>query len=435
MRTLHRRNNSLCSGQIFKGFYRLVIGNRDILRAPDAVQIRVLRTDPRIIQASRDGVNLVDLPVLILAEQRFHPVEHAHLSGSYGSRRFAGIYTSSGRLAADQPHFFVRNKVIKSADGIGSASHAGDHRRGELSLFFQNLLPCLFRNNRLEISYNRRKRMRPHDGSKHIVRVLHPAGPLTHGLVYGILQYHGATFYVMHLRSQQLHAVYIQLLALAVQLSHKNFTLHVQKSGNRRRCHPVLSGTGLGDHTGLSHLFGQKDLTEAVIDLVGTGVIQILSFQINFRSTQIGSHFLCFVEQRRPACIIFHQVVQFRHKLRIVFIMLIRLFQMNQLVHQGFRHILSSKFSKSAFRVCHNFLLYLFAPAKNAEDPASLPASGGVSRLPDGPPDFFRVFLPLRLQTAAHIHRIRVKSPDCLCHIIRPQAARQKIRAVHTIQQ
>ena len=39
----------------------------------------------------------------------------------------------------------------------------------------------------------------------------------------------------------------------------------------------MLSGSGLGNHSGLSHFLCQEHLTDNVIDLVGTGVVQILT--------------------------------------------------------------------------------------------------------------------------------------------------------------
>ena len=45
----------------------------------------------------------------------------------------------AGRLAADQPDLFVPDKVIEAADGIGTASHTGEHRVGQPPLLLQKL--------------------------------------------------------------------------------------------------------------------------------------------------------------------------------------------------------------------------------------------------------------------------------------------------------
>lgn len=39
----------------------------------------------------------------------------------------------------------------------------------------------------------------------------------------------------------------------------------------------MLSGSGLGNHSGLPHFLCQKHLADDIVDLVGTGVVQILT--------------------------------------------------------------------------------------------------------------------------------------------------------------
>lgn len=49
----------------------------------------------------------------------------------------------------------------------------------------------------------------------------------------------------------------------------------------------MLSGTGLGDDASLTHALCQQDLADTVIDLVSTGVIEILAFKIDARASQL----------------------------------------------------------------------------------------------------------------------------------------------------
>ena len=77
--------------------------------------------------------------------------------------------------------------------------------------------------------------------------------------------------------SEKAHLVYIERLSLRILHAHVDLALHA-KERRRRRCrHAVLTGSGLCDDTGLSHLLREKDLTEYVVDLVGAGVIKIFS--------------------------------------------------------------------------------------------------------------------------------------------------------------
>ena len=77
--------------------------------------------------------------------------------------------------------------------------------------------------------------------------------------------------------SQQPHFIYIQCLTLGVLFSHEHLTFHTHEGCCRGSCHTVLSGTGLCDDSGLAHLLCQQHLSQHVIDLMGTGVVEILS--------------------------------------------------------------------------------------------------------------------------------------------------------------
>jgi hypothetical protein len=58
---LQRRDDPFAAAQRFEGFQRFVIGNRNIIRATRAVQIRMLGSNGRKIQARRDRVRLFNL--------------------------------------------------------------------------------------------------------------------------------------------------------------------------------------------------------------------------------------------------------------------------------------------------------------------------------------------------------------------------------------
>lgn len=69
--------------------------------------------------------------------------------------------------------------------------------------------------------------------------------------------------------------------------------------------------------------FCEEALSEHVVDFVGSGVVQILSFEVNFCSAEILCHFLCVVEKGRAARVIFQQVIELLAELRIVFIIIV----------------------------------------------------------------------------------------------------------------
>ena len=56
-------------------------------------------------------------------------MENAQPPGVDGGCRLEGVDTSPGRLAADEPHVFILNKMVETSDGVGSAAHAVAYAR------------------------------------------------------------------------------------------------------------------------------------------------------------------------------------------------------------------------------------------------------------------------------------------------------------------
>src|SRR5699024_9848755 len=65
-------------------------------------------------------------------------------------------------------------------------------------------------------------------------------------------------------------------LLLNVHLPHVNVALQAKIGGGGGHGHAVLSGTGFGNNLFLAHVLGKKDISHAVIQLVGAGVVQVL---------------------------------------------------------------------------------------------------------------------------------------------------------------
>ena len=84
----------------------------------------------------------------------------------------------------------------------------------------------------------------------------------------------------MHLGTQHLHTLHVGMLALHIGGTHEHLALHVHQGTDCGCGHTMLSGTCLSDNTRLSHLLGQQNLTDGIIDLVGTRVVQVLTLQI-----------------------------------------------------------------------------------------------------------------------------------------------------------
>ena len=77
----------------------------------------------------------------------------------------------------------------------------------------------------------------------------------------------------------------------------------------------MLSGSGLGDDVGAPHFAGQQDLADGVVDLVRSGVVQLLAFEVD-PCAVLGAEPRREVQRRRPTGIVFQQGGEFCFELR-----------------------------------------------------------------------------------------------------------------------
>ena len=153
----------------------------------------------------------------------------------------------------------------------------------------------------------------------------------------------------MNFRSQKAHPIHVQRLTLHILFSHKYFTFHTHHGSCSSCRHPMLTGSCLCDHTGFSHFLCQQHLPQHVINLMCTGMVQILSLQIHFRSAEILCHMCRIVQPGRSSRILIQKFRQFPVELRVIFIMIVGFLQFQNRIHQRLRNILSAVYSKSTF--------------------------------------------------------------------------------------
>ena len=178
--------------------------------------------------------------------------------------------------------------------------------------------------------------------------VINTTGPLPHGLADRVLQGGGSGGDRDNLRSQQTHPVYVQGLPPGV-LPHEHHARHPHEGGSGGGGHAVLSGAGLGDEPGFSHLFRQQRLAQYVVDLMGAGVVQIFPLEVDFCTTQVAGHLFRIVEAGGTARVLVQQSGEFPVEVRIAFIEVIGFFQLNHGIHQRLRDILPTVDAEASF--------------------------------------------------------------------------------------
>jgi len=108
----------------------------------------------------------------------------------------------------------------------------------------------------------------------------------------------------------------------------------------------MLTSTGFGDHTLFTHAQGQQRLPQGVIDLVGTGVIEVFSLEPDartaIRAAVVGGEPFGFIQRCGPADVIAQQAIQFGGEGRILPGLSGSGLQLRQGRHQRFRDVLTA---------------------------------------------------------------------------------------------
>ena len=128
--------------------------------------------------------------------------------------------------------------------------------------------------------------------------------PIANGFVDCILQGAAAGVHGCDLRAQQFHARDVGRLPRHVVRAHVNDALETEERAHGRRGHAMLSRPGLRDDALFAHPLGQQGLAERVVDLVGSGVVEVLALQIDAGPAGFLREPCGEVEARRPADVV-----------------------------------------------------------------------------------------------------------------------------------
>ncbi len=97
----------------------------------------------------------------------------------------------------------------------------------------------------------------------------------------------------------------------------------------------MLAGAGLGDDPRLAHAFGEQGLTDGVVDLVSTGVVEILALQVNLGAAQLLGQTSSVVERGRSADEVLEIAPKLRQKPGVLAGLAVELLQLIESVHEG----------------------------------------------------------------------------------------------------
>ena len=94
---------------------------------------------------------------------------------------------------------------------------------------------------------------------------------------------------------------------------------------------------------------------------MGAGVVQVLAFQVNLRAAQVAGHLLRVVQPGGAAGVFIKQLGQLPVELRVVFVVVVRLLQLDDCVHQRLWDILSAVYPEPSLGIGHSIASFLTA--------------------------------------------------------------------------
>ena len=255
------------------------------------------------------------LAVFVLQQVRVGTLERTRCPTGECRGMAPGFDTVTGGLVADQSHVFVVDERMEDTDRVRAATDTRDHRVGQPAGRAQDLLTGLETDNPLEIADHHRERVRSGGGAEAVIGVVRVGDPVAHGLVDRVFQCRRTGIDSDNRGAEQTHPRDVECLALGVDPTHVDDALETEH-GTRGGCgHTVLTGPGLGDDALLAHLLGKQRLTQHVVDLVRSGVVQIFSLEEDPCATGVLGKALGLVQRRRASAVVTLEPIEFTQEL------------------------------------------------------------------------------------------------------------------------
>lgn len=245
----------------------------------------MLRTHAGVIQAGRDRMGFGDLAIVVANHIGAIAMQHTGAPCGDRCRMAAGSDAVAGRLGAIDLDARVVEEGMEQADRIATATDAGADRIRQTAVVFQHLRARLAADNRVEVTHHARIRVRAGHGADDVEGVAHVGDPVAHRFVERVLERGRTGGHRDHRRTEQLHAIDVDLLPFDVGGAHVDQAFQAQTCSDSGAGHAVLAGAGLGDDAGLAHAAGQQGLADGVVDLVRAGVVEVFALEQDLRPT------------------------------------------------------------------------------------------------------------------------------------------------------
>ena len=140
-------------------------------------------------------------------------------------------------------------------------------------------------------------------------------------------------------------------MALDIFAAHVDHTFQTIACADGGGGNAVLSSTRFSNHPRLAHAFSQHGLTNGVVDLVCTRVVEVFALQIDLCATHFTADARCVVDGRGASYKVGEFALKFSHESGIVLVFGVSLFQLFNGVGEGFAHKAATELTKVAIGV------------------------------------------------------------------------------------
>ena len=204
---------------------------------------------------------------------------------------------------------------------------------------------------RLEVTHQRRVGVRAGYGADHVEGVVDVGYPVAQRLVHGVFQGAGAGGDRHDLGAQQAHAGDVVALTVNVGRAHVDHALQAEARADGGGGHAVHAGAGLGDDPLLAHAAGQQGLTDAVVDLVRAGVIQLFALEEDLGAAVLLGQSLGKVQRAGAADKLGVELIQLGDERGLGAGLVVGLLQLQHQRHQRLGHKAATKLAELTERV------------------------------------------------------------------------------------
>ena len=134
------------------------------------------------------------------------------------------------------------------------------------------------------------------------------------------------------------------MLAFYIRFSHVDDTFHVHQGTYGGSSYAVLSGTGFGDDAMLAHAACQKNLSDGVVNLVSSCMVQVFTFEVELAAILFGKP-AGIVEWGRTSYVVTQQLVELLLEIFALQYFEIGVLQLFHTLVEYFGNICSTEFS------------------------------------------------------------------------------------------